>query len=192
MYFSTNEDFFFPRRWVTCTVSSQHSVFKMSWVWIALQPPSVFHGLGFLRVKESIDRFGSCWHKEQGALCSSRRVLTPGAPQGQPHGQQSEEQSCGYLSPSVQPPFLVQVWELPRGENSIEGLLVTSGGQVWRRHHPGIPEWNLLQISETSAHSSYCCFIYHLNVCHLLSFSVASYLFCAWSHAEVHYLEKLN
>lgn len=137
-------------------------------------------------------RFGSCWHKEPGVLCSRRRVLAPWPPRGTAQSQHREEQSCGCSSPSVQPASLVQVWEPPRGENTPEGLFVTSGGQVWRRHHPGIPDWNLLQTSETPAQSSYCCFIYHLNVCHLLSFSVASYLLCAWSHAEVHYLEKLN
>lgn len=93
-----------------------------------------------------------------------------------PSGQHSEEQSHGCLSPSVQLASLVQVREPPRGENIPEGLFGTSAGQVGRRCHPGIPDWNLLQISETPAHSSYCCFIYYFNVCHPLSFSVASYL----------------
>lgn len=58
----------FPRRWVSCTVPSQHHVSKTCWVWIALQPPSVFHSLGVLRVKETFDRFGSCWHNKQGVF----------------------------------------------------------------------------------------------------------------------------
>lgn len=70
----------FPRRWVSCPVSSQHSVSKMCWVWIPLQPPSVFHSLGVLREKETVDMYGTCWHKEQRALCRRRRVLAPRSP----------------------------------------------------------------------------------------------------------------
>lgn len=136
---------------------------------------------------------GDCWHVwyllTQGARCSlqQKQGACPTGTMGcSPSGQRSGGQSCGCSSPSV------QVREPPWGETIPEGLCVTSGGQVWRRYHPGISNWNLLQISETPAHSSYCCFLCHLNVCHLLSFSVASHLLCAWSHAEVHYLEKLN
>lgn len=80
----------FPRRWVSCTVLSQHHVSKTCWVWIGLQPPSVFHGLCDLRVKETVSRFGRCWHEEPRVLCSRRRVLAPQAPQGTAQWQHSD------------------------------------------------------------------------------------------------------
>lgn len=96
----------FPTRWVSCTVSSQHSVFKMFRVWIALQPPSVFHSLGVLRAKEPVwYSLAPAYTRSKGFFAAEGGCLPHGHHGIQPQWAAQWRAELWVLEPQVQHPW---------------------------------------------------------------------------------------